>query len=104
MTQQEIRLPAALGFTAEMSAWAGDYADDFDWDAIRADYNAELDNLAPEGVTWGWPESGPYCYADVNVDPDEVRARWVEITSPESGYEQVIDFDAIASRHDKTAK
>lgn len=99
MSTTEIRIATVQGFTAEFSPWAGDFADDYDWDAIRADYNAELDKIAPEGVTWGWTEQGVYCYAETTVDPDAVHAAWSEIID-----EELIDFENIAAKHDKTQK
>ena len=94
MSIREINI-TSLGFTAEFSPWAGDYRDDFAWDAIRDDYNAELAALAPEGVSWGWSESGPWCTADTSVSPDDVHERWTEIHD-----EQLIDFETIARRHE----
>lgn len=97
MTDHELHIATALGFTAEFTPWAGDFAADYDWDAIRDDYNDALDELAPEGVNWGWTEQGVYCYADVTADVDAVRDRWTEIQE-----EGLIDFESIAARHDRT--
>ena len=96
MTTREITI-IEQGFTTAMADWAGEYADNFDWDAIRADYNAELDRLAPEGVDWGWYEGGVLCTAEISVDAETVHERWAEIQS-----EQLIDFEGIATRHDRT--
>lgn len=96
-TEHEIRMEAVRGFTQEMSAWAGDFADDYDWVAIREDYNKALSKRAPEGVSWGWTEQGPYCYADIALDPDSVREAWAAAIAP--GGEGGIDFDRIAMRH-----
>ena len=93
-TTREIQI-TALGFTTEMSAWAGDYANDYDWDAIRDAYNTKLAELAPEGVSWGWSESGPWCVADTTLDADDVRQAWTEIMS-----EQLIDMETIATAHE----
>lgn len=99
MTTREIHLATLHGFTAEMSSWAGDFVTDFDWDEIRNDYNEALAKLAPEGVAWGWTEQGVYCYADLDVDPETVYARWREIV-----FQQLIDFEAIATKHDRLSR
>lgn len=96
MTTTEIRI-VEQGFTAAMSPWAAEFAEDYDWDGIRDEYNARLDELAPEGVSWGWSESGPWCYADTSVPAESVHERWAEIQS-----EQLIDFETIASHHEVT--
>lgn len=102
-TTREIQI-TGQGFTDEFSAWAGEFFDDYDWDAIRDAYNAKLDELAPDGVTWGWSESGPYCYADINLDPVAIRQEWAEavgVMDPNGVYwDSRIDFEAIASAHE----
>lgn len=101
MTKHEIQI-AGQGFD-DMFAWAtipGEDRDDlshWDMDAIRAEYNAELDNLAPEGVSWGWSEAGPYIYADVELDIDEVRDAFTAATA--SAEEGGINLGSIAMRH-----
>ncbi|MGA4670047.1 helix-turn-helix domain-containing protein [Propionibacteriaceae bacterium Y1923] len=94
---REVKL-AGLGFTATMSDWAGEFADDYDWAAIREAYNRELDARAPEGVHWGWSEHAPWCYAPVSVQYDTIAEAWAAAIAP--GGEGGIDFEAIAVEHE----
>ena len=102
-TTREITI-VEQGFTAAMSPWAGDYADQYDWDGIRDEYNAELTKLAPAGVTWGWTEEGAYCYAETDVDEYAVIAEWTRINGGEaedgSHEDGIIDFERIAGHHE----
>lgn len=99
-TTREIQI-TGQGFTAEFSAWADEFVDSYDWSAIREAYNAKLDALAPDGVTWGWSESGPYCHAEIALDPAVVRQQWIETVGGMDVdgifWDSRIDFEAIAT-------
>ena len=102
-TTREIQI-TGQGFTAEFSAWADEFVDSYDWAAIREAYNTQLDALAPDGVTWGWSESGPYCHAEISVDPAAVRQEWIEavggMDTTGTWWDPSIDFEAIATANE----
>mgnify|MGYP001351302122 CR=1 FL=1 len=81
------------GFYTEMSPWAADYAADYNWAGIIRDYNAKLDELAPEGVSWGWHADGPYIVAPYDMDGDDLRAKFRAAV-------ESIDFEAIAKANE----
>lgn len=94
MTTKEIRI-SGQGFTAAFTPWAGEFVDDYNWPGIRDEYNVRLQELAPDGVVWGWGESGPCCRARRGVYGGVVLARWHEIQD-----EELIDFETIARHHE----
>lgn len=70
----------------------GDFADDYDHDAIRSDYRDAINELLPEGV---YLALNGAVIAEIDV-ADEARAiDWNAIA-------EEIDFDAIIQRHDRT--
>ena len=84
---------------ADWATIPGEDRDDlshWDMDAIRGEYNAELDNLAPEGVFWGWTES-PFIFAPWDADRDALREAFAAATA--SAEEGGIDLESIAMRH-----
>lgn len=95
---------AGLGFRDEFEAWAGDYADDFDWSSIQDDFNDALSQAAPDGVSWGWSDAGPWIAADTALNADEVRQQFVETIGGTDSegvhHESTIDFEAIATKHE----
>ena len=76
--------------------WAGEWVEDFDADAIEAEYNARLEALAPEGVVWGWTES-PFIFAPWDADQDALREAFFAAVCVEEGG---IDLTPIAMRHE----
>ena len=73
-------------------AYFGEFADDYDHDAIRSDYQDAINELLPEGVHLALNGA---VIAELDV-ADEARAiDWNEIA-------RLIDFDAIIQRHDRT--
>lgn len=89
---REIQI-SGLSFIDEMSPWAGDFAADFDWDAIEDEFNDELAKRAPEGISWGW-RSQPFAYATMSYEGDEVRDLFTAAI-------EAIDFESIATKHEK---
>ena len=71
--------------------------EEFDVDAIRDDYNAQLEALAPEDVFWGWTES-PFIFAPWDADQDALREAFSAATA--SAEEGGIDLASIAMRHE----
>ena len=68
-----------------------------DRDDLSHEYNAELDNLAPEGVFWGWTES-PFIFAPWDADRDALREAFAAATA--SAEEGGIDLASIAMCHE----
>jgi hypothetical protein len=78
----------------DLTTYAGDFASDYDMDAVHADYVEALDELLPEGIHL-------YASGDVIADVDLAdQARgidWDELT-------EQVDVEAIFKRHDRTAE
>ena len=93
----EIQITGASFYDEMFAPWAGEWVEDFDADAIEAEYNARLEALAPEGVVWGWTES-PFIFAPWDADRDALREAFsAAISSAEEGG---IDLASIAMRHE----
>ncbi len=84
-------VPGAQTMTDAIGDALGEFASDYDVEAIATDLRAEIDAALPEGVTIHGNIGevvGPYAERDQEID---YRAIW-----------EGIDFWAIAERHDKT--
>jgi len=79
----------------------GDYADDYDIDAIAADYRAAINEALPEGVTLAGNEFfGPAHAADATWGPElEDEDGHLDIKSIVDS----VDFWAIVAKHDTSA-
>ncbi|WP_405149414.1 hypothetical protein OG589_14440 [Sphaerisporangium sp. NBC_01403] len=89
--------------TVEQSVYValGDYADDYDLDAVAADYRAAINDALPSSVSLCGDEFiGPYYAEDRDFDgyPTDEDDR-LDIKAIVEG----IDFWAIAAEHDTTA-
>lgn len=81
--------PAALTLADSVSAALGEWAGDYDLDAIADGLRTEINAALPEGVTLNGDELyGPYDRRDEEID---YRAIW-----------EGIDFWAIADKHDNS--
>ena len=93
----EIQIAGASFYDEVFAPWAGEWVEDFDADAIEAEYNAQLEALAPEDVSWGWT-TRPYIFATWDADRDALREAFsAAIASAEEGG---IDLESIAMRHE----
>lgn len=86
MTTTEITNIAHL---LELDAYYGDYADDYDTDAIRADYVDALNDLAGDGVI---VTASGLVYADLDYADQARDIDWRELA-------ESIDLDPIAFKH-----
>jgi len=91
----------STGVAQTVTEALGDYADDYDVDAIVADYRDAINAALPQGVTLAGDEFiGPWRPADDEFDGYPVDDHGVlDIKAIVDG----VDFWAIADRHDKTA-
>lgn len=70
----------------------GDYADDYDHDAIRSDYRDAIQKHLPDGITLAM---NGMVFADIDKADEAAELDWDEITN-------AVDLDAILERHDLT--
>ena len=93
----EIQIAGSSFYDEVFAPWAGEWVEDFDADAIEAEYNAQLEALAPEDVSWGWT-TRPYIFAPWDADRDALREAFSAATA--SAEEGGIDLESIAMRHE----
>lgn len=77
----------------DLTDYAGDFIDDYDMDAVHADYVTELNDLLPDGVTL--TRNGDI-YAEVDVADEARETDFTELA-------EQINVAAIFERHDQTA-
>jgi hypothetical protein len=93
--------PYAATFEQSVYEALGDYADNFDLDALTADYKAAINDALPSSVSLCGDEFiGPYYEADADFTgyPHDEEGR-LDIKA----IVETVDFWTIAARHDKTA-
>lgn len=78
----------------DLSDWYGDFAGDFDTEAVRAEYVAALNAAAGAGV---YVTASGIVYAELEDADRACDIDWRELADS-------IDLDAIAQRHDKSAR
>ncbi len=91
----------AANFEASVYEALGDFAGDYDIDAIKADYRAAINEALPDGVSLNGSEFyGPYYEADRDFVgyPHDEDGR-LDIKAIVDG----VDFAEIAARHDNAA-
>lgn len=93
--------PHSATFATSVYEALGNFADDYDIDAIKADYRAAINEALPEGVTLVGDEFiGPAHDADCDFDgyPTDEYGRLDIKAIVES-----VDFWAIVAKHDTSA-
>jgi len=90
--------PRALSVEQTIYEALGDYADDYDIDAIAADYRDAINMALPEGVTLAGDEFiGPYYAEDATWGPElEDEDGRLDIKSIVDG----VDLWAIVAKHE----
>lgn len=74
----------------DLTDWYGDYANDFDQVAVRADYVTALDEAAGPGV---WVTDSGLVFADEGQVDRAREIDWAELVDDD-------ELSAIAQRHD----
>lgn len=93
--------PHSANFSTSVYTALGDFADDYDIDAIEADYRAAINDALPDGVSLCGDEFiGPAHDADCDFDgyPTDEYGRLDIKAIVES-----VDFWAIVAKHDTSA-
>lgn len=91
--------PSDQNLESSVANALGDYASDYDMDAVAADWREAINEALPENVTLAGEEFiGPYYDEDRTWVPDqEDEDGRLDLKAIVDG----IDFWAIAARHDK---
>jgi hypothetical protein len=91
--------PHSANFSTSVYEALGDFADDYDTDAIEADYRNAINEALPDGVSLCGDEFiGPAYDADFDGYPTDEYGRLDIRTIVES-----VDFWEIVSKHDTSA-
>lgn len=93
--QRKVAIDLPAEQVDHITAYLGEWVDEFDVEAIRLEYDAELRTASPAGVEWGIGPGGPWAMASEGADPDEVAEALRDACD-------AVDLDAIAQRHLKT--
>jgi hypothetical protein len=84
---------ASIADLLDLSAYAGDFADDFDWAAVDAEVVDALNAETPDGVT---VTASGEVYAELPVADEAREIDWRSLIDS-------VDLDTILQRHDLRA-